>query len=155
MGDAQGEVTPLLPRQKLDELITAKSEELLSVKPHPTGLPAVPEIAPEVGDRARIAVARAAVAKAKKLAIVQNSFEGFIEFGFRFFLYWNWLSRTMEPLAVPLLAERETVTVNRELAAQPLKFRVTGTVALAPGARVPAVTGNRELSVGAQAAPPA
>ncbi len=61
----------------------------------------------------------------------------------------------MEPLAVPLLADSETVTVNRELAAQPLKFRVTGTVTLAPGAREPELTGNVEVTVGVQGAPPA
>ena len=61
----------------------------------------------------------------------------------------------MEPLALPLLADSEIVTVKRELAAQPLKSRVNGTVALVPGARKPALSGNAELTAGVQVAPPA
>ena len=47
-------LTPLFPKQKFDELITAKSVTLLSVKPQPNVLPANPETAPDPGFNVRV-----------------------------------------------------------------------------------------------------
>jgi hypothetical protein len=73
-------LTPLFPKQKFDELITAKSLALSSVKPQPTVLPANPDTPPDPGINVSITAPSTAVAKPRQPIIATKTIFVFICF---------------------------------------------------------------------------